>query len=130
MGGNQAQALPPFFWPLGEGNPPSGIDSLSGTPVGHDEGTFLVLADDGSIKSVDPGGRRRTKFVNSSAETFSRSLELARCQWEIRRDLDEDAAAAQVDDWRRQLNEIDPAATAGPGNWWSEILEQCEDGLL
>ena len=48
-------AMPPFFWPLTEGELPPGRPSPDVEILGHDGGTFLAVSADGSVVSVEPG---------------------------------------------------------------------------
>jgi hypothetical protein len=123
-------ALPPFFWPLTEGEQPPGRPSSGVEILGHDGGTFLVLSADGSVVSIEPGADGAARFVNSTRRQFMDSLAMLRDAWRVRAGLSESDADEQASRLRAEVSALDAAAVDGDDNWWSLILEQLEQGLL
>ena len=119
--------MPPFFWPVGHGHPP-GDAPAKWTVVGHDEGTWFVLADDGSLVSRAPGSPAR--FVNSSPQAFSESLEALEGAWRLRLTQDDSEATQAAHELHGRLRGIDPSAIERPDSWWALVLEQMDSGLL
>lgn len=122
-------ALPPLYWPPAEGEMPPGKPPDLAL-LGHDGGTFLVEAEDGSVVSVLPYGEQGERFVNSTRDAFVDSLELLREVWETRAALPEAGAARQARELRDDIAARDGAAVSGEDHWWSLVLEQLEHGLL
>lgn len=120
-------AVPPFFWPLGEGDEPEG--QLPG-PIGHDGGTYLVIEPAGSVVARDPLGVLRDRYVNRSAVEFARSLQLFAAGWQRGPDLSEAEARTQSEQLLRALKKIDQSAFADPENWWAVVMEQLIVGLI
>ena len=123
-------AMPPFFWPLTEGELPPGRPSPDVEILGHDGGTFLVVSADGSVVSVAPGGDGAQRFVNSSTRQFTDSLAVLRDAWRVRAELSESDADAQASHLRAAITAIDAAAVDHHDHWWSLVLEQLDQGLL
>lgn len=120
--------LPPFFWPAGTGTGPTGTPPPGLEVLGHDGATYLVVAADGRVTSIDPTSALATRFVNSSAHQFSASLvALAECQAELDRPGGDDLRA--VGALRHDLNRINIVALGNRSNWWAVLLDQLEDGL-
>ena len=123
-------ALPPFFWPRTEGEPPPGPPPSGVVVLGHDGGTFLVLSRNGSVVSIEPGADRAERFVSSSRRQFSESLAMLRDAWGVRAELSESDADKRASRLRAEVSALDAAAVDGDDHWWSLILEQLEEGLL
>ena len=120
-------AVPPFFWPLGEGDEPG--DRLPGS-IGHDGGTFLVVDPDGSVIAHDPLGELPSRYVNRSVEQFTSTLRLFAGTWKRGPELSEAEASAQAEELRRSLRQVDQSAFADPENWWAVVMEQIILGLI
>lgn len=121
-------ALPPFYWPPGEGEPVDDPPSER-TVLGHDEGTFFVADDSGRVVSVAPAvGAER--FVNTSERQFLDSLHRLDEAWRTRGVLSEDAALQQAHQLRSEIEAVDPAAFTTPKTGGRWLLEQLEQALL
>jgi hypothetical protein len=93
--------------------------------IGNDYGTELRADDDGQVLSIDSAGRLPVRFVNSSIEKFSRSIDLHReLRSQLESDSDEDAQRDAVGRFRRELQSLDAAALSDPDNWWAVVVEQ------
>lgn len=118
------RAVPPFFWPVGQGDEPADPIPTHGV-LGHDEATWIGVDDNGHVLSLDPWGRLPARSVNSSPEQFAESLTIFAAAWGQGSVLDDRSALAQARGLRRALTEIDPAI-ATQESWWSVILEQLD----
>jgi hypothetical protein len=123
-------AMPPFFWPLTEGEQPPGRPWSGVEILGHDGGTFLVVSADGSVVSIEPGADGAERFVNSSRHQFTDSLAILRDAWRVRAELSESDADEQASRLRAEVSALDAAAVEHADHWWSLIFEQLEQGLL
>jgi hypothetical protein len=123
-------AVPPFFWPKGEGDEPEHSRGVVAQVLGHDGRTFLVIGDDGSVRSIDPQGLLDERFVNTTTSQFEASLTVFAEAWTRREALTDSEARDQVASLRVRLTEMDAQSLADPENWWAVILEQLEVGLL
>ncbi len=120
--------LPPFFWPAGTGAQPDGEPPAGVQVLGHDGTSYLVVAADGRVISMDPSSALDTRFVNSSSHQLFAGLDaLAQCQAELERP-DGDALRA-VGALRHDLNRINIVALGARSNWWAVLLDQLEDSL-
>lgn len=119
------KAVPPLFWPLGQGPAPG--SPAPADSIGHDGGTWFHVDDTGAVQATDGSGRR---FVNSSAEIFADVMTVVADEWRRRATLSDEDADAQTDRIRELVRRLDPAASDGSGTWWSLVLEQMDDGLL
>jgi hypothetical protein len=76
-------AVPPFFWPPGDGDEPG--DRPLGS-IGHDGMAHMVVRSDGAVVAVarDRAGEIPDRYVNSSADRFVMSLQLFAGEWQRR----------------------------------------------
>jgi len=120
--------LPPFFWPAGTGDEPSGPPPAELRVLGHDGSAYIVEAADGRVTTIDPSSPLNTRFVNSSAHQFFASLDaLAECRAELER-VGGDALRA-VGALRHDLNRINILALGSRSSWWALLLDQMEEAL-
>ncbi|MGK5500816.1 SUKH-4 family immunity protein, partial [Streptomyces sp. URMC 125] len=140
----------PFFWAQAQpGRPVPTLAELAqerGVRPGPDAASYLVMGNDygrqlcvqyGTAHIVavplegDPGGRPAVpQFVNSGLPEFVRCMALLGRMWRLRFGLTPEQAGRWTVDFQGMLACLDPAALAGPENWWSVLLEQMWDGLL
>jgi hypothetical protein len=123
----QLRPLPPFFWPLGYGDPPAGPPA-DGRVIGHDEGTWFVVSPAGIVESRSSS--QPDRLVNSTMSAFGRSLTLFRALWVRRARQSDTEAAEDVEEFRNGLRQIDPPAIENPDAWWALVLEQMGNDLL
>ncbi|PJE97095.1 hypothetical protein CUT44_11800, partial [Streptomyces carminius] len=140
----------PFFWAQAQpGRPVPTLAELAqerGVVPAADAGSYLVMGNDfgrqlcvqyGTAHIVavplegGPGGQPAVpQFVNSGLPEFVRCLALLGRMWRLRYGLTPEQAGRWTVDFQAMLACLDPAAPAGPENWWSVLLEQMWDGLL
>ncbi|MEE1938513.1 SUKH-4 family immunity protein [Streptomyces sp. TRM 70361] len=140
----------PFFWAQAQpGRPVPTLAELAqerGVVPAADAGSYLVMGNDfgrqlcvqyGTAHIVavplegGPGGQSAVpQFVNSGLPEFVRCLALLGRMWRLRYGLTPEQAGRWTVDFQAMLACLDPAALAGPENWWSVLLEQMWDGLL
>jgi len=140
----------PFFWAQAQpGRPVPTLAELAlerGVQPGPDAASYLVMGNDygrqlcvqyGTAHIVavpleaSPGGQPAVpQFVNSGLPEFVRCLALLGRMWPLRFGLTPEQAGRWTVDFQGMLACLDPAALAGPENWWAVLLEQMWDGLL
>jgi hypothetical protein len=99
--------------------------------IGSDEGTQLhVDLLSARVGSVDPETGRTRRLVNSTVDQLAAAIGAYDEYVTLVRDANNDNAHRLVEELRRRLAAIDPAATADPDTWWSLVLEQAEHGLI
>jgi hypothetical protein len=125
--------MPPFFWPLTEGEQPPGRPSSGVEILGHDGGTFLVVSADGSVVSIEPGGDGAERFVNASTRQFTGSLAVLCDAWHVRAELSESDADEQASRLRAELTALDAAAVEHADHWCRSSLNSlsrdCSNGV-
>ncbi|MCI0384011.1 SUKH-4 family immunity protein [Streptomyces sp. CNQ085] len=140
----------PFFWVQAQpGRPVPTLAELArerGALPSADAASYLVMGNDYGrqlcvrygtahimavpLEAPAGGGPAAAQFVNSGLPQFVRSLALLGRMWRLRYGLTPEQAGRWTVDFQGMLACLDPAALAGPENWWSVLLEQMWDGLL
>ncbi|MFP8885973.1 SUKH-4 family immunity protein [Streptomyces mangrovi] len=140
----------PFFWAQAQpGRPVPTLAELAqerGVRPAADAASYLVMGNDYGrqlcvqygtahivavpLEAPAGGGPAVAQFVNSGLPEFVRCLALLGRMWRLRYGLTPEQAGRWTVDFQGMLACLDPAAPAGPENWWSVLLEQMWDGLL
>ncbi|MGK5448464.1 SUKH-4 family immunity protein [Streptomyces radiopugnans] len=140
----------PFFWAQAQpGRPVPTLAELAqerGVLSAADAASYLVMGNDYGrqlcvqygtahivavpLEAPAGGGPAAVQFVNSGLPEFVRCLALLGRMWRLRYGLTPEQAGRWTVDFQGMLACLDPAALAGPENWWSVLLEQMWDGLL
>ncbi|MFH0244019.1 SUKH-4 family immunity protein [Streptomyces sp. HK10] len=140
----------PFFWAQAQpGRPVPTLAELAqerGVLPAADAASYLVMGNDYGrqlcvqygtahivavpLEAPAGGGPAAVQFVNSGLPEFVRCLALLGRMWRLRYGLTPEQAGRWTVDFQGMLACLDPAAPAGPENWWSVLLEQMWDGLL
>jgi hypothetical protein len=140
----------PFFWAQAQPGRPvptlaelaqergvqPAADAASYLVMGHDYGRQLCVQYGTAhivavpLEAGPGGGPAVPRFVNSGLPEFVRCLALLGRMWRLRYGLTPEQAGRWTVDFQAMLACLDPAALAGPENWWSVLLEQMWDGLL
>jgi hypothetical protein len=140
----------PFFWAQAQPGRPvptlaelaqergvqPAADAASYLVMGHDYGRQLCVQYGTAhivavpLEAGPGGGPAVPQFVNSGLPEFVRCLALLGRMWRLRYGLTPEQAGRWTVDFQAMLACLDPAALAGPENWWSVLLEQMWDGLL
>ncbi|MEV4672350.1 SUKH-4 family immunity protein [Actinomadura geliboluensis] len=99
--------------------------------LGWDLGRYIGVAKGGvGVYAVNPQPGQQDVFVNSSLihlVEFLYRVGKIRDQFSQMDDMEIDRSVAML---RVEIEEIDLAAFADEGNWWSLVFEQMEAGLL
>ncbi|MER7758577.1 SUKH-4 family immunity protein [Streptomyces sp. NPDC097619] len=140
----------PFFWAQAvPGQPVPTLAELAaqrGVRAAPDAGSYLVVGSDFGkalcvqygtahivavpVEAGPDGGSVAPQFVSTSLPQFARSLAMLGHMWRLRLHLTPEQAGRWTVDFQANLAGLDPAALAGPENWWSVLVEQMWDGLL
>ncbi|MGY1454218.1 SUKH-4 family immunity protein [Streptomyces sp. SS8] len=140
----------PFFWAQAQpGRPVPTLAELAqerGVAPAADAASYLVMGNDYGrqlcvqygtahivavpLEAPAGGGPAAAQFVNSGLPEFVRCMALLGRMWRLRYGLTPEQAGRWTVDFQGMLACLDPAALAGPENWWSVLLEQMWDGLL
>jgi len=99
--------------------------------IGDDEGTKLAMRPDGMIISVDKETLALVRFVNSSPERLAECIRAYVRYCERIGSCSSEAEELEcVDQFEREVREIDADALADPEQFWATIVEQARDGML
>ncbi len=82
----------------------------------------------GQVWLVDPDGEEPPVFVNGSVQQFASAVKIFEPAW--RAMGPDEVVVDQIVQITAAFEQIDQAALADAGTFWSVVLEQVEDGLF
>lgn len=98
--------------------------------IGEDDATVFVVAEDGSVWSVDPTGVLPRRFVNSSTECLAAYLADLPPSWRALAGVDDAEAERTLDQLVMRLEPLDPPALGDDEAYWAVVVEQIRVGLM
>ena len=120
------EPVEPFWQPAGR----SVHQGVDGHVIGKDEATVFVVAQDGSVWSIDPTGVLPQRFVNSSTACLAIFLADLPPLWRTLDGVNDDEVEPIVNKLVLRLQSVDPPALGDADTYWAVVVEQIRLGLL